>query len=330
MDINLDLKDRKILYQLDIDCRQSDSEIGKKVGLSKQTVAYRIKRLFKEWHITRFATVIDTYKLGFSKYKLFISLENANREKIREIIDFLKQRKKTEWIATCSGKWDIIVGYIVKDVYEFEEAVKELDEKFSHFISSRETAFSLGVPHWRKDYLLEHKERCPAVFQGGKKDDFKIDKIDEEIIKILVNNARMQITDISKRLNLTPRIVDYRIKNLKRNKIILISRIFLNLNKISWIYCKAILKFKNLTSERYNHFFSYCSHLKNLTYAINAIGAWDIELDFEIKDFNAFHNIMLDIRDRFYDMIKNYDYVIIINEDKLDYYPGCYQQIKKP
>ena len=330
----LDLKDRKILYQLDIDCRQSDSEIGKKVRLSKQTVAYRINGLVRENYITRFATVIDTYKLGFSKYKLFISLENANKETIAKIIDFLKHHTKTEWIATCSGKWDIIAGYIVKNVYEFNEAVKELDNKFSEYISSRETAICLGAPHWRKEYILDNKEPHQVVFQGVEKDDFKIDNIkiddtDEEIIKSLVNNARMPITEIAKRLKLTPRIVDYRIKNLKQNKIILMSRIFLNLNKINWIYCKATLKFKNLTKQKYSQFFQYCNYLNNLTYVINAIGSWDIELDFEIKDFNTFHNIMLDIRDKFSDIIRNYDFVIVMNEDKLDYYPGCYPMVKK-
>src|SRR3989344_6302313 len=117
MTLELDLKDRKILYWLDIDCRQTNSEIGKKVGLSKQVVDYRINRLLKDNIITRFVTVIDTYKLGFSKYKIYLSLENANKEIIQRIIEFLKQHKKTEWIATCSGKFDIIAGYIIKDIY---------------------------------------------------------------------------------------------------------------------------------------------------------------------------------------------------------------------
>ncbi|MDO8740864.1 MAG: Lrp/AsnC family transcriptional regulator [Candidatus Woesearchaeota archaeon] len=325
----LDLKDRKILYQLDVNCRQADSEIGKKVGLSKQVVDYRIKKLLKDNIITRFSTVIDTYKLGFSKYKIYLSLENADKKTISEIIGFLKQHKKTEWIATCSGKFDIIAGYIVKDVYEFNEAIKELDEKFSQHISLRETSISTGVPHWRKEYLLENKEPFPAVFQGGKKDDLKIDPVDEEIIKILVNNARMPIIEIAQRLKTTPRIVNYRIKNLKKENIILIHRVFLNLNKFNWIYCKALIKFRSLTKQKYSQFFQHCNYLKNLTYIINCIGEWDIELDFEIDDFNAFHNIMLDIRDKFSDIIKHYDFVIVMNEDKLDYYPGCYPQFKQ-
>ncbi len=328
MSLNLDLKDKKILYQLDMDCRQTNSEIGKKVGLSKQVVDYRIKRFLKEGIITRFATVVDTYKLGFSKYKIYLSLENASKEVIKQIIDFLKSYNKTEWIATCSGKWDIIAGYIVRDVYEFNDALKELDEKFSQYISTRETAISFSVPHWRKEYLLNNKEPHKIIFQGGQRGDYKIDKTDEEILRLLVNNARMPITEIAQRLKTTPRIINYRIKSLKKDKIILINRIFLDLNKFNWIYCKALLKFKNLTKQKYDHFFQYCNNIENLTYIINSIGSWDLEMDFEIEDFNKFNRIMLDIRDKFADVIKHYDFVIVMNEDKLDYYPGCYPKFK--
>ena len=328
MGLNLDLKDRKILYQLDLDCRQTNNEIGKKVGLSKQVVDYRIKRFLKEGSIHRFATVIDTYKLGFSKYKIYLSLENASKEVIKELIEFLKAHDKTEWIATCSGRWDIIAGYIVMDVYEFNKAVEELDEKFSQHISIRETTVSLGVPHWRKEYLLNNKEPQEVIFQGGQLGDYKIDEMDEEILKLLVNNGRMPITEIAERLKTTPRVINYRIKNLKKDKIILINRIFLDLNKFNWIFCKALLKFKNLNKQKYSQFFQYCNTIENLTYVINSIGSWDLEMDFEIEDFNKFNKIMLEIRDKFSEIIKHYDFVIVMNEDKLDYYPGCYPQFK--
>ncbi|MFO7677029.1 MAG: AsnC family protein, partial [Thermoplasmatota archaeon] len=42
--MKLDLKDRKILYELDLDCRQSNSQIGKKVGLGRDVVSYRINK----------------------------------------------------------------------------------------------------------------------------------------------------------------------------------------------------------------------------------------------------------------------------------------------
>jgi Lrp/AsnC family leucine-responsive transcriptional regulator len=57
--IKLDLKDRKILYELDLDARQPLTRIGKKVGLSKDVVSYRMKKLQDEGIIKNYYTVID-------------------------------------------------------------------------------------------------------------------------------------------------------------------------------------------------------------------------------------------------------------------------------
>ena len=42
--VGIDLKDRKIFYELDFDSRQSFLQLGKKVDLQKDMVAYRVKR----------------------------------------------------------------------------------------------------------------------------------------------------------------------------------------------------------------------------------------------------------------------------------------------
>ena len=41
----LDLKDRKILRELDMNARIPMNELAKKVGLSRQVVQYRIQRM---------------------------------------------------------------------------------------------------------------------------------------------------------------------------------------------------------------------------------------------------------------------------------------------
>jgi len=55
----LDLKDKKILYELDIDSRQSFRSIGRKVGLSKDVVASRVKKLQEIGIIKRFFARYD-------------------------------------------------------------------------------------------------------------------------------------------------------------------------------------------------------------------------------------------------------------------------------
>ena len=61
----LDLKDRKILYHLDLNSRQSFAQLGKKVGLHKDVVAYRVKKLQEKGIIENFFIIYDYLKLGY-------------------------------------------------------------------------------------------------------------------------------------------------------------------------------------------------------------------------------------------------------------------------
>ena len=74
--IDLDLKDRKILYELDLGARQSLSSIGRKVGLSKEVVNYRINRLTELGIIKGFYARIDSSRVGLVIFRTFIKLQN--------------------------------------------------------------------------------------------------------------------------------------------------------------------------------------------------------------------------------------------------------------
>jgi len=71
----IDLKDRKILYELDADCRKSNTYIGKRVGLKKDVVAYRIKRMQDEGIIRNFWTAVNTFKLGYQVFRIYINFQ---------------------------------------------------------------------------------------------------------------------------------------------------------------------------------------------------------------------------------------------------------------
>ena len=69
----LDLKDKRILFELEQDSRQSLNQLSKKVGLKKETLFHRIKNLEKRRIIKGYLTEIDIYKLGFQYYLGFHS-----------------------------------------------------------------------------------------------------------------------------------------------------------------------------------------------------------------------------------------------------------------
>ena len=93
--VKIDLKDRRILYELDYNSRESLTQIGKKVGLKKDVVSYRIKKLQEEGVIQCFYTVIDAYKLGYTLFRYYINYQFVNPE-IRTKIKARKRNANNE------------------------------------------------------------------------------------------------------------------------------------------------------------------------------------------------------------------------------------------
>ena len=88
----IDIKDKEILYQLDLNSRQSFSQLGKKVGIHKDVASYRVKRL-QEWGIIKnFYTCIDTSKLGYIRFRFYLCYECSTKDLKKKIIKhFIKE-----------------------------------------------------------------------------------------------------------------------------------------------------------------------------------------------------------------------------------------------
>lgn len=328
--IKLDLKDKKILYELDINARQSNSEIGKKVGLSKEVVKYRIDRMLESGLIIRFHTVTNYFKLGLFKYKLYLRLKDVNKEKLEEIGQYFFEHKKTEWVVICTGRWDMIIGWLVHNVNEFDEEVQNALNKFSQYVAEKAITTTLYLSHHVREFLKEKPEvgTIRIVYHTTADKKEKVEDKDIELLRVITNNARMSVTDIAKRLKTTSRIVRYRMKEMEKKSIILAYKAQLDPRKMGNVFCKAIIYLSSTTKERLQQFINYCNSLPQAVWPQRVIGNWDFELDFEIESYDKFQDIILDIKENFSDIIRNHEFAIVSKEFKLDMFPGAYKQIK--
>ena len=112
----IDLKDRKILFELDHNARISISEISKKIKLTKGGVVYRLKKLEESGVIKNYYTVIDTFKIGYICLRYLIKLQYATI-KTKEIIKaYFAKYPNTWYIAEPEGKYDLLITIWGKNI----------------------------------------------------------------------------------------------------------------------------------------------------------------------------------------------------------------------
>jgi|SRR3989344_1517295 len=317
----LDLKDKRLLYELDLDSRQSFNELGKKLSLSKSSVIYRINNMQKSGIIKQYHTVLDIGKLGYISFRLYIKLQNSTPEKEQEIIDFLKNKEIVTWIVSVDGDYNIGCLILVKTISEMNVLWKELLKKYVNYLEERQLTIMTKVAYFSRAYLLDLKENIYEINFITEPRNIDIDDTDKEILKLLVPNARISIIEVSRKLKITPKTTINRVKALEQKKIIIGYKTVFNLELLGYQYYKVLFRLHNVVNEKLQQFKRYIKVHPNIVYDDEVLGGDDIEIEVQVKDNNELRALINDIKLKFADMIKSYKILLFYKEHKYLYLP---------
>jgi len=319
--VNIDLKDRKILYNLDLNARQSSSQLGKKIGLPKNVISYRINRLFEKGVIKIFFTVINPFKLGYTSFGFYLVFQYADTCIKNKIIDYFVKNKNTWFVASIDGYFDVGVSVWVKNLNDFYKVWEETLENYRYYIENHKIINFVQTHAYKHSYLLNDDkkiDRNEFIYTGaGTK--VKIDSMDYDLLRMLSQNARITVIELAEILNVSSTTIRYRIKKLEQLKVIQGYRIAIDASKIGCKDFRIDVDLKDFTQRE--KIFRYITQNPNLTYIFTSIGHADVQFHIRVQRLDDVHVIMSNLNARFPDMIRDYKYVYIPNIYKQNYMP---------
>lgn len=314
--VKIDIKDRKILYELAIDSRQSFRSIGRKVGLTKDVVTNRIKRLQQQGIIKKFRTRISLISLGQLLVRTYYVFQYTNPKIKREIIDHFVNCDYSISVMTIEGSYDLGVLMLVKNVNDIYPFWRKTLDKFGDYFADRFFSVYAEESYYRCSILLDEKDDRTKLgtIGGGRK--VETDDLDFQILKILSHNTRIPTIEIAQKLNSTAITINNRIKKLMESQIITGFRVEIDFNKLGYQWFKVDLYLKE-----YSKIHPIIKHIEtnpHLYYVDNTIGYADLELEFLLKNVNQLHQIIDDISNKFPKTIRKYTYFHIIESHKFE------------
>ncbi|MBT4824790.1 winged helix-turn-helix transcriptional regulator [Candidatus Woesearchaeota archaeon] len=308
--IKLDKTDRKILAELDKNCRIPSTRLAKIVMKSRQAVEYRINQLVKKGIITSFNAAFNPHKIGYKLYKIYLKLRNIPQEK-KKLFTFLKSSGLVYWMGEFSGSWDLIFGVFCKNDHGFYEMKNELLSKFSKIIVEEAGDILVDVKQYSKMYFTN--EIVSPVMFAGEIVNNELDELDFSILGNIVNDARIPINELAKKVNTTPTIVRGKLKRLEQKGIIIQYRIGINLNKLGLELYKAIIKLDRYTKEDELKLLEYISRLPNVHYFIRNI--WQLEPELVVGSYQEYYEIIENLKKEFPYVIRTIDSVLMITDE---------------
>jgi len=314
---NLDLLDKKILTELDLNCRQPTSALAKKIGTSRNVIEYRISRLQEKGIIKGFITLTDPGKLGFMVWNVYMEFQNLTPLIEKKLINNLIKNKRVWWIAQTTGNWNLIYSIYVKDIKEFYNTVETFNSIYGNYILNQSMVAHVQVEVFSRGYFINKPSIGKTWYE--KFDTIPIDDTDKKILSILIKDARRSSIEIARELSTTPRVVTYRIKELVRKGIISRFKVLFDQTKMGMGYYKVLIHLKNLSKKQDESLKEYCRILGRVFYYENKVGPWMLELEMEVESYKETHELMKKMKERFPDYIKSYSIHLIYNELKGEY-----------
>lgn len=317
--IKLDLRDRKILFELDFRAREPNSGIARKVGLSKQGVDYRIRRLQEKGVIEGFYPVINIIKLGYVYGRILLKFQNVNREKEREIFSALISDTQFRWIVSAEGNYDLGVAVWAKRLTDLKNVSGQLLERFGQFIREKRESVGIRVTHFQGRYLIGAAAAREVSVEEGS--SAGIDEVDVKILRALCKNARMPLVELAKNAVVSPKVAAYRLRRLESEGVILGYRPSINHNLLGFTHYKILFYLSNVTKLELRRFHARLRQLPEVLYIVEEIGICDVDIEVMLPSAQSLFSFIDQIKFDFPTLIRDYQILILKKTLKIDYLP---------
>lgn len=317
----LDLIDRKIIYNLDFNSRMPLTQLAKKVGISKQVAKYRIENLVKRGIIKGFYTDINASKLGLEIYMVYFKFHKMNPEIEKKFIQHMCSQESIGVNISVNGKWDYTIDLWAESIMHFKRYYQNIMKDYERYVKNKQVVIETDFYYFKPKPILDVKSD-EQITMTGDIESVKLDETDKKILAQLAKNARIPLVELAEIVNLTPNAVKERIKNLEKNNIILGYRVFINYQLLGFLHYRVFLHLENLTEEIERKIIQFLKYHKTCVSITKTIGYCELEFRPIVKDIDEFYKLMEELRNRFSDYLKEYESIIYYKmHDVWNYFP---------
>lgn len=311
--VYMDVKDQKLVSLLIDNSRTSFTQLAKQVGVSKEVLNYRIKRLEKNI-IRGYYTNINNEALGYRRYLFFIQLKQISPQEEDEFLDYLNRHEFVTYLGPIIGKWNLVFDLLARDDNHLRELVEGIVKRAGNHFESyiiNGTTMEEEIFHTKFFPLSDIHESQ----QKQHKTNYVVDEVDKKILSLLATNARAEYAYLAKELNMTANAIKYRIKKLEKENIILGYTTSVDFNHFG--YELYNLQVKLSTMDR-NKFLSFLRDHKQVWFLYNYLGheQWDVDIGLFVKSSKDIRKFIIELKELFGEHIQLHDMYIIADVTK--------------
>jgi DNA-binding Lrp family transcriptional regulator len=199
---NYSLITRRMLRLLSENARISISEMSKQLGISRESVRKRLKKIEAEFGI---GYTVELNEEALSLPSAFlIAVKFSSRPNLSKIRGMLEQSAIPQIAVSTKGGYEMIVC-----------AVAASNKEYAHWDKSMQIALSEYGVDWKSSAVV-HRQLGFFPLRDGMIEKLEINARHKEMLKVLNNNSRITFNAMSEQLGMHFNTVAYNFKKLTK------------------------------------------------------------------------------------------------------------------
>lgn len=320
----LDLKDRKILSELEMNARINVASLGKKVGLSKQVVMYRIKKLEDSKIIQGYNALVDVTRLGQTIYVVYLRLVQISSAIERQWSEKIVNHSNILAVGKNAGDWDLTIVIRAENNQEFDKIFKEITLGKSDKIKDKLITSEIESTYFNTKLI--HGVKREEVSTSDIQKLAGIDDKDEKIVNFLSENCRITLLKLSEKIGMSANGVKNKIKNLEKKGVIIGYKTKINYEKLGYLHFRVFIHLARFDKERYEKIKSFLKLKGNVESVSRYVGYADVDFRCYSKNLLELYELISEIKDKFIKDIIEINSMPIFGWEKIKYFSEINQK----
>ena len=302
----MDELDRKILYEISENARESHNVLARKLRCSREVFDYRLKKFQDQRIINTYQARINISNFIYGGYILLIQTINLSKKSEKLILNKVKSNQKTQFIGNIGGEYDLIIGFTTKNINDLYDYINFINSCFG---KSKSKSLLLTM-------VKEIKDSYKSLFSSSEEPNnivsmpiisikIKIDDIDKKILIALGNDATLASWKIADKTKISEVAIRKRISKLIDSKLILDFRAMIDPSKLDYQAHDLFIKVNSKSEKDEIELINLFQSRKDVTYAVRTIGEYDFVIRLLVKNNIELKNYIQELRNKFPDIISN-------------------------
>jgi DNA-binding Lrp family transcriptional regulator len=291
--------ERRFIVVSSLNADLSVKEISRKIGLREHVVRH-IKESLLRRGILQPLYKIDTYRLGYTDFRVFLS-DVAEPSRVR--LEFEKRavnHERVYWMARMTGAYKYALTFLAKDPCEMIDFFAEVQPPSKGFFANRAIGIAGEWTVFSPNFLApEIKGRESITLTARERLDVDLDEIDERLLMAMARNPGGSISSFARALGMRVNSLQYRVERLTAKRIIRGRTYLLNCERLGIQIYRVMIIERMLSLQQRQQLRAYvCGH-PNVSAFLVSTGGWDYELRFESESSETLEEFCQSIIDTF-------------------------------